>query len=120
MANIEEVRLNVALVNPTMTSAQVRAEAERVVSVLDSIEAGDAMKASYAAMQAEADQQQAADAQRRADAVNHNRGLVSKLHPGWLASDIDSEAQKWAAEDASAIAALNVREAIEAGGYDQG
>jgi hypothetical protein len=112
---IEQLRAQVALSNPSMTSAEVRREAERVQSVLDGIEAEDALRASLAAQVAEEQAQQATEAQRRSEAFNDASAIVRASHPGWDDASVEMEAQRLAAENASAVAALDLRDSLADG-----
>lgn len=113
--SIEEARIRVAVGNPRLTSADVRREAERVIATLDAIEAEDVMRAAYASQQAEQDRQQAAEAKRRDEAYSDARGVVAKSHPGWDDASVDMEAHRLAAENESAIAAMNLRDTLAEG-----
>jgi hypothetical protein len=112
---IEQLRAQVALGNPSMTSAEVRREADRVAAVLDSIEFEDNARAQFAAQQAEDDRQQAIVAQRRAEAVADAAGIVRKSHPGWDDASVSMEAERLAAENAAAVAAFDLKAALAKG-----
>ena len=113
--SIEEARIRVAIGNPRLTSADVRREADRVLAVLDSIEFEDRARAEFAAQAAEQEREQAVAAQRRQEAYSDARGVVAKSHPGWDDASMDMEAHRLAAENESAIAAMNLRDALAEG-----
>lgn len=114
----EELRIRVAISNPNMSSADVRREADRVITTLEAIEAEDNLRAVLAAQVAEQDAQQAAEAKRRDEAFNDARSIVARSNPGWSADSIEREAHKLAAENEAAVAALNLRDAL-ADGFDK-
>jgi hypothetical protein len=109
---VEELRIHAALANPNFTSTEVRREADRVLSVLEGIEAEDNLRAAFAAQQAEQEAQQAVEAQRRAEAYADARAIVAKSHPGYDAAGIEYAAQKLVAENEAGIAALTLKEAL--------
>lgn len=116
--SIEQARLQVALAHPELDSSAVRREADRIVSVLDSIEAADNMRAAWAAQQAEEQAQKAVEAERRAEALNDARAIVRRSHPGWDDASVNMQAEQEVAANESAIAAMNLRNSLE-GGFDK-
>jgi hypothetical protein len=109
---IEQLRVQVALSNPSMSSAEVRREADRVMATLESIEFEDRARAQFEAQAAEDERQQAVTAQRRAEAFADAASIVRGSHPGWDDDSVHREADRLVAENESAIAALNLREAL--------
>lgn len=112
---VEELRIRAALANPNMTSAEVRREAERVQSVLESIEFEDNARATFEAQAAEDERQQAINAQRRQEAVADAAGIVRKSHPEWGDDSVEREAHRLASENESAIAAMDLKAALADG-----
>jgi site-specific recombinase XerD len=100
---------------PNMTSAEVRREAERIQSVLDSLAFEDEARAAFEAQAAEDERQQAITAERRREAYNDAASIVRGSHPGWDADSVQREADRLVAENESAIAALNLRDALAEG-----
>lgn len=111
MATIEDLRVTVALNNPTMTSDEVRREADRVASVLGAIEAEDNLRASYAAHQAEEALQRAAEAEQRATALVDATRKVRDEHPGWDTFSVEMEAARVVAAQDAAAAVADLRDA---------
>jgi hypothetical protein len=112
--DIDELRLRAALANPNMTSDQVRREADRVRSVLDSIAFEDAARAEFAAAAAEDQRQQDAAAQRRREAFADAQSIVRKSRPGWDDASVAAEADRLVSENERALAELALKEAIAA------
>jgi hypothetical protein len=110
--DIEQLRAQVALSHPTMSSAEVRAEAERVQGVLESIKFEEAARAQFEAQQAEEAAQQAKVAQQRQEALNDASNIVRASHPQWGEDSVAMEAQRLVAENESALAAMALRDAI--------
>ena len=109
---VEEARIRVALANPNLTSADVRREADRVIATLESIEFEDNARAVFAAKAAEDEREQAAAAARLDEAYNDAAAIVRRSNPGWGADSVEREAHKLVAENESAIAAMNLKEAL--------
>ncbi len=111
--SMEEARTRVALSNPNLSSADVRREADRLIATLDAIEFEDAARAAFEAQVVEDERQQSVAAQLRDEAFTDAQAIVARSNPGWDAASVDMEAHRLAAENASAIAALDLRAAIE-------
>lgn len=114
MPSIEELRRQVAISNPSMTSDQVRREADRVQSVLDAIEFEDRARAEFAAAAAEQEREQAIAAERRREAFADAQSIVRKSRPGWDDASVDAEADRLVSENERALAELALKEAIAA------
>lgn len=111
----EEARTRVALQHPDFGADDVRREADRIVGTLEAIEAEDNLRAVINAQQADEQAQQAAVAAQRADAFNDAANIVRASHPDWGEDSVERAALHLAAENAAAVAALDLKAALADG-----